>query len=237
LLDFFEIPIGFGRGVVCGRCAASSDSSDSSHYSSEEVLAGVRSVVAREGERPVNVSFVGYEPFAHLELPQLIGGAALLGCARIRLRTDGGALALSGNAAGAMAAGVHHIELVLLAGDSEAHDRLSGVDGLFDAATAGVAAWNGAAADSGTRTAVTGLVPLCRHNIEHAAAAVAHLAACGVVAVRLETSGLDEKHLPTVIAALDTATVNGVAGFVTGPLASRAGVRGIAPWGTSEVLL
>jgi len=170
-----------------------------------------------------NVALVGAEPFAHPELPLLVQGAARAGCERIRLRTDAGALPSGGNAAGVVAAGVRHLEVVLLGGVAPVHDALVGRAGAFDAALAGVAAFVSAAGAAGSAVAVTGRVPVCRHNRDEVAGAVAALAAAGAIGVELAPAAgtaLDEDRLRS---ARETAVVNGVWLHV-------AGARDLAPW-------
>lgn len=233
MIEFAEISIGSGRELGCALCSPG-HSSDPVPSGSEEVMARVATAVAEWSGPGPNIIYTGFEPFAHPELPQLVSLASALGVERLQLRTDGGALAAAGNAAGALGAGVRHVEITLLAGDAATHDRLTRTDGLFSAATRGAAEWVEAARGTGARAVLSGFVPLCAHNIDHASAAAAHLASCGAVAVRFGTDGLDRTHVAAVRAALDTATVNAVAGFVTGSLSPEFGVYAVAPWRCRE---
>ncbi|MCE5204044.1 MAG: hypothetical protein LLG24_07535, partial [Actinomycetia bacterium] len=122
-----------------------------------------------------NVFFEGFEPFAHPALPSLISAAADAGFARIGLETDGGALARPGNAAGALHAGVRHVKIRTLGLDRSA-DEICGRPGLSTSVLQGMHALSQAADDLGVVVAVSGVVPLCRHNVELLPATVAALA-------------------------------------------------------------
>jgi hypothetical protein len=195
----------------------------------------------RAGGPGPNLRLAGYEPFLHPELPTLVSAAVQAGATRIQLRTDGGGLAQPGNAEGALVAGVTHFEVVLLGGDTESHDGLSGTPGLLEACEQGVRTLLDAARASGARIAVTGAVPLCLHNLAHAAQAVAALAAMGTLAVRLEvsTSAAASVGLSAALsAALDTGTVNGVWVSVAGIVPESLPVsplHAVAPFAVEEV--
>jgi hypothetical protein len=167
--------------------------------------------------RPDGVVFSGFEPFAHPTLPDAIAVAIEDGFERVRLQTDGGALAVHGNAEGAFAAGVRHLEIVLL-GDPETHDRLACREGLFEAAVRGVDAFKAAASSAGSDIFVSGVLPLCAHNVGVAAAAVASFARLGAEAVELDAGRLSGagRERDAILAALDTATVNGMHAWVRG---------------------
>lgn len=212
MITYASVPIGSAGELCCARCgqrgeAAARDAAD--------VAADMRRAVARWKDRPgPNVAFTGFEPFAHPQLPALVTAAVQAGVQRLRLRTDAGALASPGNAVGAFAAGVRQLEVVLLGGSAHSHDRLAERPGLFEAAAAGVAAWRAAAAEAGERTFVSLRVPVCRHNeadLPHIAAVAAawHCEAIHFVA------GDDVASSDVVAAAFETATVHGVAAFVT----------------------
>jgi hypothetical protein len=158
-----------------------------------------------------NISFIGAEPFTHPHLPHLISSAAEFGCERIRLRTDGGALGISGNASGALHAGVRHIELQMLAGDAPTHDALTGRPGLHLAATEGATEFLRAARESGLDVALSGRVPACRHNTASIVGAVLTLARAGAVTILVDP--VDGYELPQEIVsgALRAATVSGAA--------------------------
>ena len=210
MIVFSEIAIGTGGEVGCVLCARGT--SQATPRSLADVAADLDATATAWSDGPgPNVAFVGFEPFRHPELPPLIAAAATRGFERIRLRTDGGALAQAGNAAGAYAAGVRHLELLVL-GDKEAHDRLTGRPELFEAACAGAAAFTATGAQL-SPVLVTGRVPLCKHNIARAPAAVAELGRMGAIAVVLDCAALkpSDANAALVDAALDTGTVNRVA--------------------------
>lgn len=233
MLEFVQVPIGRGGIAPCRECARLAQTHErSSPRRAVEVAADARGDATRlaraadgspapgPGARPgpasgpgPNLVFTGFEPFAHPELPQLVGSAVDAGYERIRLRTDAGALAREGNAEGALHAGVRHFEIVVL-GSRETHDRLTGRPGLFDAARAGASSVFAQAERLGVDIFVSGLVPVCRHNATVLAEAVASLASLGAAAVVIDTAS----HLPTLVElqpALDTAAVNAVAASVS----------------------
>lgn len=231
MITFCEIEIGAGGIAPCVMCSRK-DISGAGPYPSEAVrerlVEAARGWCAGPGP---NVTFGGFEPFSHPELPVLIRMAIDLGYGAVRLTTDAGALSMPGNAEGAIAAGVRQIEVVLLA-DGDEHDRLTGREGLFEAADAGVRSFLDAAARAGVPVAVTGLVPFCRHNAEHAPLAVARLAQWGSVAVHVNADKAPEANRPFVIAALDTAAANACAGSVSGLDGEVPVPWAIRPWRT-----
>lgn len=235
MIEFVRVLIGSTEPVACRRCAGSASRTPDARPL--ELVDADLASTAREWTRGPgpNVWFEGLEPFVHPQLPQVIGSAAAKGFERIRLTTDGGALSQGGNAGGVVRTGVTHIDIVLL-GDRASHDRLTGFDGLFDAATAGAAAFLAAGRAEGRRLTLSGRVVLCRHNVDSAPAAVAALASCGATAVAIDASGLEASAAGklAIEACLQTATVNRAAAFVTGWSAAR-GIDSVAPWRVSEV--
>lgn len=230
MIAFSEVTIGSGRAQLCSACSRRAGGV-SGEPSGLEAVRGEIASSARSWTRGPgpNVVLVGFEPFSHPELPAIIRAAVDLGCARIMLETDAGALAIAGNVEGVLAAGVRHLEVTLLAEGLE-HDRLTGRQGLFAAATAGVRSFVETARRADTPVAVCGLVPVCRHNSAHAAAAVASLASLGAVAVHLDAESCPERDAARVIAALDTAATNAIAGSVSGLAGSVPAPWGVRPW-------
>jgi MoaA/NifB/PqqE/SkfB family radical SAM enzyme len=183
------------------------------------------------------VVFTGFEPFAHPDLPRLIAEAVSLGFQRIRLRTDGVALAQRDNAAGALNAGVRHLEVVTLGATAATHDALAGHPGHLVAARQGVAAFRDAADAAGVEVFVSGIVTVCRHNVAELPDIVASLADIGVRAVCLDACTLkrtDERDA-LLLAALETATLNRVAACVTGWPVLPPLPYDRAPWVVTEV--
>jgi len=175
------------------------------------VLADVAEACGAWSDGPgPNVSFVGAEPFAHPELPLLVQGAVEAGCERIRLRTDAGALSAGNNAAGVFSAGVRHLEVVLLGGEANSHDGLVGREGAFAAAKAGVSAFGAVAAAQGLHVAVTGRIPICRHNRDHLLATVQALVALGAIAIQLAPVDGVTLDADRLAAASQSAVTNGV---------------------------
>jgi len=225
VIRFVEIPLGRGAACSCLRCTPQTDARFDSAESIGALVAEAASAWS-DGPGP-NVFFTGPEPFSHPELPDLVAGAAGSGVERIGLRTDAGALSIPGNAEGVLAAGVRHLQVVMLAGSAGKHDGLSGRVGLFEAASAGVSAFVAAAHASHENVAVMGFVPACAHNMSELPAAVAALARLGALAVEIAVSpeaggvrGLSD----WTSSAIDTGLVNGVWVYLTG-----AGTAGVSP--------
>ncbi len=227
MIGYRRVLIGEGGTARCSACMRGSTAAPVFRPIDDIV----REVALVGGETPVpdGVLFTGCEPFSHPQLPGIVDAARQMGIRRVCLRTDAGALSKGDNARGALAAGVTHIDVVLLA-DSEDHDRLTGIRGLASACVAGVRAFKEAAEAAGRRAALTGRVPLCRHNVHLAAHAVARLAALGAVAVCIETTHVRSVDLTHVYAALDTAAVNGVHAWTDGSFEALSRTSSIAPW-------
>lgn len=209
MLEFVQIVIGSGGLPRCVKCHPAPVVPQ--FLPTAEIESALVSALADGAHAECsNVAFVGAEPFAHPELPQVVHKAVVAGACRIRLRTDAGALSLSGNAAGVLSAGVRHIEVVMIAGDATANDALCGRPGLFAAALSGVAAFAAAARALGEPVAVTGLVPVCRHTSAHLTATVSALAAAGAVSVVLEADKGHRVDPKAARAARDVAMTLGV---------------------------
>lgn len=228
MLVFREVVIGEGGIAGCVRCAGRAPSAPRAAADVGEDLRLAASQLNRPGP---NVVLTGSEPFAHPELPTLVRLAADAGFERIRLRTDAGALSSPGNAEGVLGAGVRQLEVVLL-GAGEVHDSLTGRPGLFAATTQGVSRFAAAADASGLEIAITGLVPVCRHNAQHVPEAVAALASLGAVAVTIDARrhALDAGVLRS---ALDTGTAGLVAVSVLGQEVDAPYDR--LPWLVEEI--
>lgn len=211
MIEFAEIVIGSGGIAPCAACGAPEPRV---LRASAEIVAEIESRAHGWSAGPgPNFALVGTEPFAHPDLPALVAAAVACGAQRIRLRTDAGALAIPGNAAGVIHAGVRQVEAVLLGGDAATHDALAGRAGLYDAALEGLSAFTSAALAQRAHVAVCATVPVCIHNLTQLPAAVSACAAAGAVSVVL--------HVPAALsgssaarewigAGLDTGTVNGV---------------------------
>ena len=222
MIAFAEVSIGEAPATPCVRCVPHPSAA---MRPATLVLAEVTAECASWSDGPgPNISLVGAEPFAHPELPLLVQGAVEAGCERIRLRTDAGALSEGNNAAGVLGAGVRHLEVVLLGGDASTHDALVGRQGAFAAATAGISAFGSVAAAQGAHVAVTGRIPLCRHNRDDLLATVQALVALGAIAIQLvnvDDVALDDGRLA---AASQAAVANGV--WLDGAAGRRLG----EPW-------
>ena len=209
MLRFVRIAVGAGSPLSCVRCGVPLPAD----YSPLSILTPQIEVAAGQWTtRPgPNVLLVGPEPFAYPELPALVGACVRAGVERIGIETDGGALSAHGNAAGALSAGVTNIVVRVLAADDDRSAALTGRPGLARQVAEGVRAYRDAAERTGTHVAITAVVPVCRHNVEHLPATVAELATWGLDAVRLRSTALDISaggDAALVAAACDTGMVN-----------------------------
>lgn len=216
MIRFVELEVGRGGLPACTRCTPQIPAT---FTAAEQLLPRIAHVAASWDAGPgPNLTLVGAETFAHPELPALVMAASSSGFERLRLRTGASALAAHDNAEGATHAGVRHLEVVLLA-EGASHDELAASPGAFASAMSGLAAFRTAAEQGAKPVAITGLVPLCRHNLALAAGAVAALAAAGAVAVEIEVtrSAASAIHVADHLrAAVETGIVNGVWVSVTG---------------------
>ncbi len=233
MISFADVPIGDGEAVTCARCVPREPVQ---FRAADDVLASVREVARSWSGGPgPNLVFVGAEPFSHPELPVLVAGAAALGVERIGLRTDGGALSVDGNALGAVHAGVRLIEIVIL-GDQAVHDELTAeADGGFAMAKRGAHAFTAAGRECGAAVALTGRIPVCRHNLAGLPGAVAALAEMGAVSVELSVGDRTREAVGLaswLSAACETGMVNGVWVYVReagGSFESLLGLHGVPP--------
>ncbi|MCL2504016.1 MAG: hypothetical protein FWE94_05380 [Coriobacteriia bacterium] len=221
MISFAEVPIGSGGLPTCAQYCSAPSGLAPDPRPSDDITRDLQAIceswgLGQSGPGP-NCSFIGFEPFAHRQLPALIGAAASLGYERIRLRTDAGALTRPGNAEGILGAGVHHLEVVVLAAD-DAHDRLTARPGLFNAAEEGCAAFFSAAGAEGVSVVVSAYVPVCRHSLVGLPLAAAAVARLGAASMLIDVSSLPDtaENRLHLIEALDTATINRVAATVTG---------------------
>ncbi len=140
-------------------------------------------------------------------LPQLVAGAVGSGVERLRLTTGGAPLAVGENAAGALDAGVRHLEIVCLSVDQE-RDEASFVSPFADVQR-GLDAYRDAAASRRVTVAMVGRIVVCHHNVDSVPASVAALAASGVIAVTVDCALLHGAPDPAwVRATVDSGVVN-----------------------------
>ncbi len=209
MLEFIEVPLGHGGAVTCGRCGRS-EAAD--YRRAFDITAEVQAACAAWGGKPgPNVALTGPEPFRHPELDTLLASAARAGVKRLRLDTDGAALAHSGNAAAALSAGVRHVRVRLLGGSPGVHDALASAPGGQERALRGMREFAEAAERAGVRVAVSAHVPACRHNVSDLPAAVTAAVEAGArhVVVDVADPSLDvAAAMPWLAAACDSGTVN-----------------------------
>lgn len=236
LLRFVEVTIGAGGLPSCVRCGPVGRFAP---RPDAEVIADALGVIevwdrALCGPGP-NLAFVGGEPFLHPGLPGVVFASAEAGASRLRLRTSGEALSTPENATGVVHAGVRNVEIVLL-GDAAAHDELSARPEGFAASSAGTDALADSARAQGVVVALTGLVPVCRHNLAFAPAAVSALSRMGASEVVLDVSSDALAAVGAgawIASACDTGIVNGTWVSVRAPVAV-AGVPAIHRVVTAE---
>lgn len=215
MIDFHPIAVGTGEPCGCARCRTAPGVSYAAVEEITALLAAIPSATAGPEEpgslvaSAHGVALTGPEPFAHPELPALIAACRRAGFSRIALETDGSALAVHGNAAGVLHAGVRHLWVRVLGADDATHDTVAGRPGRAGASRAGVSAYLEAAATAGVMVAVTAVVPVCAHTLGGLPAIVAACAQRGFHAVRLEAAGPLAARASTIIAAAcDTGMVN-----------------------------
>ena len=242
MLRFANISLGSGGLPSCARCAEPAAASP--RPAADVVADSVAQIVAWDattGGPGPNIALAGMDAFDHPNLPEVLLPLMDLPVERIRLTTSGAALAAHDNARGCLGAGARHIEIVVLGG-RETHEELTGGPGAFDRAAAGVARFRSEAAAAHLDVAVSGFVPVCRHNLESTAEAVLELARMGATVVTLDLSEAAAKSVaaPKAIAvAVETGVVHGtwvtVVGLESGASFSR--LHAIAPAATEPATL
>jgi len=210
MIEYVGVPIGTGGMACCSRYPAGKEIT---FRPVAEIREDVRVVVKEwaSGTGP-NVTLVGVDPFKHPELPTLVRSVTGCGVKRLGMETDGVALCSGDNAAGIISAGVRHIEVVILAGDAYSHDRLTKIEGSFDAAMAGMASLAEVAKGLGSRIIVCGRSRICRHNFEHTPGIVCAFAEAGASTVTLEVDRAVNRGRmrPLLEAAVETGITYGV---------------------------
>ena len=207
MLRYAEVRVGGGAPLGCASC---SPRSASAYDPSADVLARIAAVTKSwRGVPGPNVVLSGPEPFLHPELPALVAACVTGGAERVCIETDGGALAVGGNAEGALRSGVRQLRVRMLSAVEPAADGLTGRPGLHRAAGDGVRAFLAAAVQRDLAVAVTVVIPVCGHNLETLPATIGALASWGIHAVRLESSGpLPDLAAVHLAATCDTGMVN-----------------------------
>ncbi len=200
MLEVTRIHIGSGGLPSCGRCAAPAVAT---YRPAADIVAEIEALASSSD----GILLAGAEAFGHSALPEIISAAARSGSRRIGLDTAGALLAVGGNAAGALHAGVRYFEVHYLPGDAP------DVVAAAHAARVGIRAIIVAAAEAGQSVAVSATIRACRHTVDRLPGAVADLAADGVGAVCItaeEGSCTGPLARASVCAACDTGAVNGV---------------------------
>lgn len=206
MLEYVRIRIGEGAAPACALC----------HPAGPETYLPV-ALVAEELERaaselpgcePFNVILEGCEPLRHPDLPAIIAECSRARAVRIGMETDAGAFNIADNANGALSAGLRQIHVPLLGPDAASHGRLRAGTG-FEQSCAGASAFLSAAERAELPALLLGVLPVCVHNIDQAAATVAVFARLGAVAVRMVPDAVRVDH-PALRAACETGMACGV---------------------------
>lgn len=208
-MEFARIAVGEGQPLHCAHCNSPAERA----YGDAESIGGEvdRAAAASTDPTGPNLCLTGPEPFGHPELPRLVIACRHAGARRIALETDAAALSVRVNAAGLVAAGVHHLHVRVLHADEARGDELGGSAGRTRDSFAGIAGYLEAAQAAGVDAVVTLRVPICEHNVVSLPEIVTRAAALGVHAVRLlGTSPLPTSASAFIAAACDTGMVNGV---------------------------
>ena len=206
MITFAVIRVGAGEAVGCRTCAPIPPPT---YDDASDVLARVNAAVNDWSQGPgPNVAFRGPEPLLHPSMKSILDLTVQAGVERICLVTNGTELARSEVAEGVAAAGVTHIRLSILGPDAASHDGLSGSPGSFDAAMAGLAAFESSCQSIGAKHMTCGDVHVCKHNLELLPASVVHLATLGVHNVCLDITKMPPGARPWLEAAMDTGMVS-----------------------------
>ncbi|MDP2182726.1 MAG: radical SAM protein [Actinomycetota bacterium] len=211
MIEFAEITVGHDAGVGCVRCRPTHHMIGSCRPR-EDIVADIGSAVDgwSWGCGP-NIVLLGCEAFSHPDLTEVVDSAVRAGVVRLSVRTDGAALADPDAAEHFVRTGVRRIEVTLLAGSSEVHDRLTGSPGSFDLAIAGMRAFAAASSSQDVKTTLSGLVPACEHNITGIPDTVLAFAQAGASVVTVDASRAKRRaHVPWLQAAALTGVLNAV---------------------------
>ncbi len=226
MIRFRPVQLGVGGAAECRLCGGREAPSRRDAVAVAEEF----SVLADEWNAAPgpNVLLCGCEPFSHPDLPEIVGAAVAAGTERIGLLTDAIALGEADNASGAIASGVRYVEAILLAPNAAEHDRLSGIPGSFDAAVAGMEALVHAASVAEEKVALVGRVVVCPHTLKSLPEITLVFAKASASAVRyVVRKELCASRLEWVFAALDTAVVSRMWGWVDGVSLELLGDRAL----------
>ncbi len=207
MIGFARVSVGAGGWPVCARCAVAAPVS---YHPTAEVEAAIGDAVRSSSEPPgPNVVLGGPEPFDHPRIFDLIAACAREGAERVAVETGGAVLAAPDAARRALDAGVRHLWVVVSDADPERDDRLADRSVHSTRVFDGVTAYAAAAESAGIDVLITGIVPVCHHNLQHLPGTVARLSARGFHAVRLVSGApLPAQAAAWIASACDTGMVN-----------------------------
>ena len=132
MIPFHEVFVGSRCNLQCRECTART-TGVAGRSKSELIAAMSACAIPREG-----VLLAGGEPLIRSDIIELIHAARELEFPRIRLRTNGTALADPRVLHQLLSAGCHHFEVKLFAAEPRVHDRMTGVSGSLEQTWAGL---------------------------------------------------------------------------------------------------
>jgi molybdenum cofactor biosynthesis enzyme MoaA len=203
MIIFRELLMGKGHETPCTLCVDRSPGKTES-FSFPDIEARIAEV------SPSPAMMRGFEPFSHPDLVRIVSTLVRAGIKQIGMRTDGGAVSNPQAAQGCIDAGVRVFEIPILSGHAEKSDRMTGTQGLHDAALRGIRQIKTFANTLKVKAFVCAVIPICSHNASHLLDIVQVALNAGVDAIRIECS--DDELVDTSL--LDTAHT----------LATRSGV-------------
>jgi len=205
MITFKELRIGTGAAYACTLCGKRNG-----------VPAGPMPLseidVHIDAIAPASVMMRGFEPFKHPNLVGIISQLTQSGVRQIGMRTNGGALSSPRDAQGCIEAGVRVFEVPILAGAAKKSDRMSGIQGLHEAALQGVRQINASASDLNANTFVCAIVPICSHNTNQLIGITQAALSAGAQAIRIECDDLSYLD-PEVLAVAHTIATRASVSF------------------------
>jgi len=207
MVPFQEIFIGFRCNLQCRDCAARATGVVA--RSKSEIIAAMSAFrEPREG-----VLFSGGEPLIRSDIIELVQAARELGFPRIRLRTNGTALADPRLLHHLLGAGCHHFEIKLFAAEPRLHDRITGVSGSLEQTWAGMGLLRHAVIPGRTdqQPFLGILIPLREDNVANLSETILTLVALRPDRVVLSweiTRDSPSRALPTIRNTVNLALLN-----------------------------
>jgi Radical SAM superfamily len=207
MVPFHEVFVGFRCNLECQECSARA-SGVAGRSKSELVAAMSACTEPREG-----VVLSGGEPLLRSDIIELIQAARELGFPRIRLRSNGTALADPRLLHHLLSAGCHHFEIKLFAAEPRFHDRITGVSGSLEQTWAGLELLRRAVITGRTdqQPFVGILIPLRENNVRNLPETILALVALRPDRIVLSweiTADPPSRVLPAIRNAVNIALLN-----------------------------